>query len=158
MSSVVKTITPFIDREILCQVLEKVGCKCRVQGEKIITDRSDVRLGFQEFTKDSYGKYALYAYSYTDKNQATFIKSVENHYNDLYKKKIAELERLRLEAIAETERKRLEEERLRLERERQEFVEKQRTSIIAKAKERGYSVREEKVKNKIKLVLVRNTY
>jgi hypothetical protein len=35
-------------------------------------------------------------------------------------------------------------------------MEKQRTSIIAK--EKGYSVREEKAKGKIKLILMRNTY
>ena len=49
-------------------------------------------------------------------------------------------------------------ERIRLEKERQAFVESQRENIIAKAKEKGYSIQEEKVKDKIKLVLVRNTY
>jgi hypothetical protein len=117
------------------------------------------------------------------KTVSVFLASVEKAYNTIYQKKLEEEERLRREAqeraerlrqealaeaerkrleaerlALEAERKRLEEERLRLERERQEYVEKQRSTIIAKAKEKGYSVREERVKDKIKLVLVRNTY
>jgi len=72
---------------------------------------------------------------------------VERQYKEMYRRKLEELEQQRLE-----------EERLRLERERQEFVEKQRAAVIARAKEKGYAVREEKAKGKIKLVLVRTTY
>ena len=134
MSSVVKTLTPFLDCETLCQALEKVGCKYThtLQGEKIITDRKDTRNGFQTFEKDKNGKYVLSAYSHTDKNQAEFVKSLEKYYNKL------------LPAVKE--------------KQRQEYVEKQKQTVIAKAKAKGYSVREEKVNNKIKLVLVRNTY
>lgn len=158
MSAVIKTMTPFIDHECLCEALTAVGCGHHVQGKKIITDRKDVRLGFQEFEKDQFGKYVLSAYSHTDKNQADFVSSIEKHYNAFYQKKLDELERLRLEAIAEAERKRIEEELIRLENERKAFVEKQRETIIARAKEQGYSVQEEKIKGKIKLVLVKNTY
>jgi hypothetical protein len=158
MSCVIKTVTPFIDCEILCQALKTVGCNCRVQGNKIITDRIDVRLGFQEFVKDNLGRYALFAYSHTDKNQTEFVSAIENHYNTLYQKKLEEIEIARQKALAEAERQRLEQERIRLEQERQAFVEKQKSSIIAKAKEMGYSIKEEKIKGKIKLVLARNTY
>lgn len=158
MSCVVKTLTPFIDKEILCQALEKVGCKCTVQREKIITDRRDIRLGFQTFEKDGIGKYVLLAYSHTDQNQAGFVAEVEKHYNLIYQKKMEELELARQRAIAEAERKRLEEEARRLEEERKAFVENQRKSIIQKAEEKGYYVKEEKVKNTIKLVLVKRTY
>ena len=54
---------------------------------------------------------------------------------------------------------RLEQEALeQKERERIAFVEKQKASIIQKAKAKGYTVKERKVKNKVKLVLVKRTY
>ena len=140
MSCVVKTVTPFIDKDILCEALKEVGCKCTVQGERIVTDIRDLSIGFQTFERDKNGKYVLMAYSYTDKNRAEFIQKIETHYNALYQK--------RLEEIAEAER-------IRLEEERKAYVEKQKASITAKAKELGYSVKEKKVENKIKLVLVR---
>lgn len=147
MSAVIKTATPFIDLECLCDALTAVGCGFRIQGGKIITDRKDSRLGFQEFQKDKYGRYALYAYSHTDKSQADFIRVVEKQYNEIYQKKLEDAERLRLE-----------EEKKRLEQERLAFIEKQKSTIIERAKEQGYSIKEENVKGKIKLVLVRNTY
>ena len=81
------------------------------------------------------------------KSVSEFLKTVENEYQSLYQKKLKELEL-----------KRLEEEKRRLEQERIAFIEKQKSTIIARAKEKGYSVKEENVKGKIKLVLVRNTY
>jgi len=147
MSAVIKTITPFIDHECLCKALTAVGCGFRIQGNKLITDRQDVRLGFQEFHKDNYGRYVLFAYSQTDRNQADFIRLVEKQYNVIYQNKLEEVERLRLE-----------EEKKRLEQERLAFIDKQKTTIIERAKEQGYSIKEEKIKGKIKLVLVRNTY
>lgn len=140
MSAVIKTITPFIDLECLCEALTSVGCGFRIQENHIITDRKDVRLGFQTFQKDNYGKYVLLAYSHTDNNQADFIRIVEKEYNTIYQTKLEEAERLRLE------------------QERLAFIEKQRATIIERAKEQGYSIKEEKVKGKIKLVLIKNTY
>ncbi len=147
MSAVIQTITPFIDQEILCEALNAVGCGFKIQNNKIITDRMDLRIGYQTFEKDSLGRYILLAYSHTDKPQTEFIQQVEKEYKTIYQKKLEELEL-----------KRLEEERLRLEKERQEFVEKQKQAVMERAKEQGYSVREEKVKGKIKLVLIKNTY
>lgn len=147
MSAVIKTTTPFIDLECLCKALTEVGCSFQIQGNKVITDRKDVRLGFQSFQKDNYGRYALFAYSHTDRNKADFIRLIEKQYNVIYQNKLEEVERLRLE-----------EEKIRLEKERQEFIEKQRATIIERAKEQGYSIKEEKIKGKIKLVLVKNTY
>lgn len=147
MSAVIKTATPFIDLECLCKALESVGCGFRVEGNKVITNRQDVRLAFQEFQKDNFGRYALFAYSHTDRNQADFIRLVEKQYNDIYQKKLEELEL-----------KRLEEEKKQLEQERLAFIDKQKTTIIERAKEQGYSIKEENIKGKIKLVLVRNTY
>lgn len=147
MSAVIKTTTPFIDLECLCEALTAVDCGFRVQGNKVITDRQDVRLGFQEFQKDNYGRFALLAYSHTDRSQADFIRLVEKHYSVIYQNKLEEAERLRLE----DEIKRLEQERLA-------FIEKQKTTIIERAKEQGYSIKEENLKGRIKLILVRNTY
>lgn len=147
MSAVIKTVTPFIDLECLCKALTKVGCNFDVRGDKIVTNRKDISLGFQEFRKDEFGRYSLYAYSYSDKNQAHFIGLIEKEYNFIYQDKLEEIERLHLE-----------EERIRMEKERLEFVEKQRTTIIERAKDQGYSVKEIKVKDKIKLVLTRHTY
>ena len=147
MSAVIKTITPFIDLECLCKALTAVGCGIHIQGNKLITDRQDVRLGFQEFQKDNYGRYVLFAYSQTDRNQIDFIRLVEKQYNLIYQNKLEEVERLRLE-----------EEKKRLEQERLAFIDKQKTTIIERAKEHGYSIKEENIKGKIKLVLVRYTY
>lgn len=147
MSAVIKTATPFIDVECLCEALTKVGCGYEVKGNKVITNRKDLRLGFQEFQKDEFGRYALYAYSYSDKNQANFIRKVEKEYNVSYQIKLEEIERLCLE-----------EEKRRLEKERQEFVKKQRTTILDRAKAQGYSVKEKQVNGKIKLILTRHTY
>lgn len=147
MSAVIKTATPFIDIECLCEALTSVGCGFRIEGNKVITDRQDARLGFQEFQKDNFGRYALFAYSHTDRSQADFVRLVEKQYTVIYQNKLQEAERLRLE-----------EEKMRLEKERLAFIDKQKTAIIERAKEQGYSVKEENVKGKIKLVLVRNTY
>lgn len=174
MSSVVKTITPFINRELLLQALDKIGCNYTISGNEIITDRQDY-YGKQKFVLHN-GKFIFlhdssaenmrfgphYPWGNIDlkeyKTISSFLGAVEREYNAIYKKKLEELEQLRLAALAEAEQKRLEQERIRLEQERKDYVEKQKAAIIAKAKEKGYSVREAKVKEKIKLVLVRNTY
>ncbi|GHT59407.1 hypothetical protein AGMMS50239_05980 [Bacteroidia bacterium] len=155
MSCVVKTITPFLNKELLLQALDKVGCKYTLQGNEILTERIDY-FGNQKFVfingryafqhdKDQYGLRNFG--SQESKDISRFLESIEKEYNTLYQKKLEELEILRLE-----------QEKIRLEQERQAFVEKQKLSIITKAKEMGYSIKEEKVKEKIKLVLVRNTY
>lgn len=158
MSCVVKTATPFIDKEILCLALKQIGCKITVQGDRIITDIPDRVIGHQTFERDANGKYYLSAYSYTDRNRADFVSEIGKHYEVLYQKKLEEIEKARQEAIAEAERQRLELERIRMEEERKAFVEKQKNSIIEKAKAKGYSVKETMTNNKIKLVLVRHTY
>ena len=159
MSCIVKTVTPFIDKEILCAALKEYGCECTIQGEKIITNIKDVLIGFQTFERDyRTGRFVLNAYSHTDRNRAEFVNQIEKYYNILYQKRLEEIELARQKAIAEAEKKRLEEEKKRLEEERKAFVEKQKNTIITRAEEKGYYVKEEKVNNKIKLVLVKRTY
>jgi hypothetical protein len=168
MSSVVRTITPFINKELLLKALEAVDCKYQIQGDIICTDRQDY-YGSQKFILQN-GRYAFEheknteSYSWSNINMkqykasSSFLSAVEKEYNAIYKKRLEELERKRLAAIAEEERKRAEEEKQRLERERKEYVAKQRDAVIAKAKEQGYDIQETVVDNKIKLVLVQTTY
>jgi DNA-binding NtrC family response regulator len=86
------------------------------------------------------------------------LQAVETEYNKFYAKKLAEVERKYQQALEKAEKQRLEAEAKRLEAERKAFVEKQKKAIIEKAKAKGYSIKEKKVGNKIKLVLVRHTY
>ncbi len=51
MSCVVKTATPFIDKEILCLALKQIGCKITVQGDRIITDIPDSSFASKKITK-----------------------------------------------------------------------------------------------------------
>jgi hypothetical protein len=196
MSSVVKTITPFINRDLLLQALDKIGCNYTISGNEIITDRQDY-YGKQKFVFRN-GKFVFlhdssaenmrfgphYPWGNIDlkeyKKVSSFLNVVEKEYNAIYKYQLEELERKRLAAIAEAERlhrerlseqerlrllakaeeerKKAEEEKLRLERERREYVAKQRAAIIEKAREQGYDIQETVVDNKIKLVLVQTTY
>jgi hypothetical protein len=168
MSSVVRTATPFINRELLLKALDAVGCRYTIQGDQILTDRQDY-YGAQKFVLQN-GRYVFihekHAQNYSwgninmqqYKSSSSFIAAVGREYNSIYAKQLEELERKRLATVAEEERKKAEKEKQRLERERKEFVEKQRTAIIAKAKEQGYDIQETMVDNKIKLVLVQTTY
>ncbi len=178
MSAVIKTVTPFIDRECLLKALDKLGVKYSLKKNEIVTERRDY-YGLQKFIFQN-GRYKFQHDSSAEVNEykrrwgtypsgwkanwkqwnsvSEFLQAVEKEYNHFYQKKLAEIERKRQEALEEAERKRLEAEAKRLEEERKAFVEKQKQAIIEKAKAKGYSVKEKKVGKKIKLVLVRHTY
>jgi DNA gyrase/topoisomerase IV subunit A len=188
MSSVVKTRTPFINKQLLLQALEAIGCVYSIEGDTVITDRVDYR-GKQKFVFKN-GKYLFVHESgdfglrqYGDERHKPahiFLGEVEKAYNAIYKKQIENLERRRLAAIAEAERlrkeqsaeqerlhllvkaeeerKQAEAEKLKFEQERKEYVAKQRTAIIERAKEQGYDIQETVAGNKIKLILVQTTY
>lgn len=167
MSAVIKTTTPFINKEMLLEALENIGCKYTLQDNEILTDRKDY-YGLQKFSLNN-GRYVFLHDSSAEvgaalmtrpdgypwgniKNQeyksvSEFLQSLEKQYNAIYQRKLEELERLR----QEEERKRLEEERLA-------FIEKQRQTVIERAKAQGYSIKEEKIKGKVKVILTRNTY
>jgi hypothetical protein len=166
MSSVVKTRTPFLARELLTLALKEIGCRFELNGGDIITNREDYR-GKQQFVfqngrylfQHEDGDFGLRSFdNESHKPTHQFIAEVEAAYNTLYKKRIEDLERKRLASVAEAERKKAEEEKARLERERREFVEKQREAILAKAKENNYYVQESVVDDKIKIVLIKTTY
>lgn len=170
MSAVVKTITPFIIKEILLQALDCLGVEYTLEGNNIVTERVDFygnqkfvlingRYQFQHDSSANRINYPWRKLNFKDfKTVSSFLKAVEKEYNRIYAEKLAELERIRQEQLAEQERIRLEEEMKRIEQERIAYVEKQKQTIIQKAKEQGYSVQEKKVNNKIKLILRRNTY
>lgn len=170
MSAVVKTVTPFIDRECLLKALDKLDVKYTIKGKEIITERVDyynnqkfiLQNGHYKFQHDSSANRQNYPWRNLNvkewKTVSSFLQAVETEYNKFYAEKLAEIERKRQEALAKAERKRLEEEARRLEEERKAFVEKQKQAIIEKAKAKGYSIKEKKVGKKVKLVLVRHTY
>ncbi len=159
MSAVIKTITPFLNQAILCEALSALGVKYSLQNEAIITERVDYYgqqkfifiNGRYQFQHDSSAERENYAWRKLNfkewKTVSQFLQAVENEYNTCFERKMAELETERL--IAEKEQ---------LEAERQAFVAQQKAAIIAKAKAQGYSVKEENMKGKVKLVLVKNTY
>ncbi len=170
MSAVVKKVTPFIDKECLLKALDKLDVKYTIKQNEIVTERVDYysnqkfvyQNGYYKFQHDSSANRQNYPCRNLNvkewKTVSGFLEVVEKEYNQFYAKKLAELERLRQEALAEKERIRLEKEIKRIEEERKAFVEKQKQAIIEKAKAKGYSVKVKKVKNKIKLILVRHTY
>jgi len=158
VSSVVTTITPFLNRELLLAALQEIGCKHTERtNEILLLDRKDYRGGRRflftggrfllQYDSDEAGQFYRPLNDKNHKSVTDFLLEVECTYNQLYAKRLEELER-----------ERLEEERLRLEEERKTFVKKQKETIIARAKARGYSVREEYGHKEIKLVLVRNVY
>ncbi|MCC5945689.1 MAG: hypothetical protein JJT94_12200 [Bernardetiaceae bacterium] len=170
MSAVVKTTTPFINKEMLLQALDCLDFKYTIKGNEIVTERVDyygnqkfvLTNGRYQFLHDSSANRTVYPWRNLNikefKTVSNFLVAVEKEYNRIYAEKLAELERIRQEQLAEQERIRLEEEMKRIEQERIAYVEKQKQAIIQKAKEQGYSIQEKKVNNKVKLVLTRNTY
>jgi FKBP-type peptidyl-prolyl cis-trans isomerase len=158
MSAVVKTITPFIDKECLLKALDKLQIRYSINGNQIVSQNQNFIYRNGHYTLDVYS-HNYQPVNWNDyKNNNKFLETIETEYNKFYAEKLAEIERKRQQALAEAERKRLEEEAKRIEAERKAFVEKQKKTIIEKAKAKGYSVKEKKVGNKIKLVLVRHTY
>jgi hypothetical protein len=154
MSAIVKTATPFLNKELLLQALENIGCKYTLQGNDILTDRKDY-YGIQKFSLSN-GRYVfLHDRDSTLRNinnqqyksVSEFLQAVGEEYEKLYQKKLEELERQRLE-----------EEQKRLEQERLAYIENVTNQITQKAKEEGYTIKKEKVKDKVKIVLTRNTY
>ena len=159
MSAVIKTITPFINKELLLKALDALDCHYTLKANEIVTERIDyygnqkfvLKNGRFLFQHDSSANRERYPWRNLNlkehKPVSSFLQAVEAKYHFFYNQKMEELEKQRHE-----------EELIRLENERKAFVEKQKENIIAKAKEKGYSIKEENVKGKIKLVLVRNTY
>lgn len=160
MSSVVKTLTPFIDREVLEEALKELHIGYSLQGSSIITDRKDY-YGFEKFilvgsvykfqhdsSADIGGqsRYKEYPTSWQSNWKGwssvnAFLKDIEKAYNKHYT--------IKLEKLAEAARQ-------RIEAERQKYVAEQEEKIKEKAKKLGYKIEKRIEKNKrIQLVLVK---
>ena len=140
MSCHIRTVTPFINQDILVESLERLGHQCSVNNSRqtiTIVDEHQYKPMFIF----SGGKYVL------------------DYYSDLFRGSEARdlLNELEKEYAAVVEIK-AEEERRRIEEERKKFVEGQKKEVIERAKKLGYSAKEEYVNGKIKIVLVRQTY
>ncbi|HDN27849.1 MAG TPA: hypothetical protein ENG03_12310 [Thioploca sp.] len=149
MSAVVKTVTPFTQRELLLEALDELSVEYQEKGNAIMTERVDdygaqrfiYEQGAYRFQHDSSPWRQLNLKEW--KTVSAFLGAVEKAYHQAY-------ERLQ-QRLAEEERRRLEEER-------QRFVEQQKQAVIQRATEQGYNVKEIRKSNKIQLQLVRTTY
>jgi len=159
MSAIVKTLTPFIDRELLLNSLDDLSISYSERDMNIVTERVDY-FGNQIFVWDGLS----YTFQHdSDANMrmsqltgenihelsrvSDFLSALDEKYRINYSKKVIELEKLRLE-----------EEKKRIEKAQKAYVEKQKKKIIEKAKSKGYKVTEKKKGNKTQLVLVKYTY
>lgn len=167
MSAVVKTLTPFVSQELLLEALDALGVSYSISQDRIVTNRKDY-YGNQIFVySPQSGKYVFQHDSSADvgsrwnpypwgasfkewKTVSSFLEAVDAEYNNAY---IRLEERIEEEKRIEIERRLAEEE----ERKRQ-FILKQKQTILEKAKEKGYSVKETKEGNMVRLVLVRTQY
>lgn len=149
MSAIVKTQTPFLNRSLLLEALRDSGTQFSERNELILIPQLDAYGRQCYFQKLSNGKYQLSHDSHARSIQS-FLKQIGEHYDNA-------LQRL-LQRQEEEERQRIEEEKRRIEEERKQYVEHQKQTIIERAKQQGYSVREKMKGNKIQLQLVRQTY
>ena len=151
MSAVIKTLTPFIEQDVLLDALMSLDVECHVINNRIITNRSDYQ-GKQHFQLHN-GKYHLV---HDSDDIGGYLTS--NIFNKQYipiKQFLSELEvayqsfyELKLARVAEAER-------IKMEKIKREYVEETKAKAIAQAKEQGFSVKESRVNGKIKLVLTR---
>ena len=166
MSAVIKTTTPFIIQSVLFKALCVVGAEPKIltsdlasglrQGRAIVgdilTNRSDYN-GIQYFHKQGERWVFLHdsdEYSARIESQLSdrkytavsrFLTNLSHAYDIAYQDHV--------EAVAE-------QERIRLENERKARVESTRQNAIAKAKAQGYSVKQsETATGQIQLVLTR---
>lgn len=160
MSAIIKTVTPFLEKDVLLEALNVLGVKYQLNDQHtIITERVDYygnqlfvwntnRYVFQHDSSANREHYIFRNLNVKEwKTVASFLQAVEKTYKECYQ---AKLERL--------ETQRLEEERQRIEAARIALVQQQIASVKEKAEKMGYKVSEKKVGNKTQLVLIKNTY
>ena len=135
MSARIKTLTPFINEELLCEALEILSIRYEKKYEKIILHEYKM---YREtcFEKNGIGKFELHCESEISAQLEKLKKKIAQQYN------IAS-ERIEKETLV---------------KEREEFIKKQRKAILEKAKLEGYSVKEKKKDGKIHLILERVKY
>lgn len=187
MSCKVKTVTPFLERDLLMTALERGKTVYRLEGEMIRVPHLD-HYNKAFFIRNRQGRYDFQHDS--DAGVASFLSNLEIAYQELYREKMERLEKERLELErqrlelerqrraaeeqklrelererlleeqrkVEEEKRRIEEEKRRAEEVRKAYVESQKVAIIEKAKKKGYRVKESCKSGKVRLVLVRTTY
>ncbi|MDD3051889.1 MAG: hypothetical protein PHR06_12210 [Candidatus Cloacimonetes bacterium] len=154
MSSVIKTTTPFISKDLLCEALDTMNIHYTIKQDNIITELRDYyglqmfvysqELGRYQYQHDSSanGRFNPYPWGMDVNkwgNVSNFLQAVDTEYQNAYK--------------------RLEEKKLKEEEERKrKYLETQKQKIIAKAESKGYSVKETRQGDKTRLVLVRTHY
>lgn len=154
MSSVIKTTTPFISKELLCEALDAMDIGYTIAQENIVTELKDYygsqmfvysqELGRYQYQHDSSanGIYTPYPWGMDVKkwgSVSNFLQKVDVEYKKAFE--------------------RLEEKHQREEEERKlHYIESQKKAIISKAKSKGYSVKETKQGDKTRLILVRTHY
>ncbi|UGV41776.1 hypothetical protein J7W08_05745 [Methanococcoides orientis] len=156
MSAIVKTTTAFTNKALLLETLDEMGVGYELKGNKVVTDRMDYyghqcfeygKNGSFNFQHDSSAEKMNYPWRSINfrewKTVTSFLEAVEVGYKGAYTRM--------LERLAE-------EERLREEERRKQYVESVRNETIERAKSQGYIVKETRQDNKIKLVLSRTTY
>ncbi|MCD4820942.1 MAG: hypothetical protein K8R11_02440 [Methanococcoides sp.] len=156
MSAIVKTVTPFTNQDLLLEALDELGVEYNVVGTSIITDRKDYyghqsfelgRNGAFNFSHDSSAERTNYPWSSINfrewKTVTSFLNAVEKAYKNAYGRMIERL---------------AEEERIREEERKKQYVEKIRNETIDRAKGQGYTIKESRQGNKVKLVLTRTVY
>ena len=141
MSTILKTVTPFLEKSFLLKALEKCNITYQDTHNQIRINQS-YNLNF---TIGVNGNFTLQHSSHF--NAQSFIQPIETEYRNYYNSYMKELEE-----------KRLEEEKIRIENERKAFVKKQRAEIIKRAEAKGYKVKEKMKGKQIQLVLVKHTY
>ncbi len=145
--------TPFINKELLLKALNNLNISYIDQGNELIIENKNKVYIEEKFLYEN-GQFIYQYDSWHEKENKTFLASLEKEYNKVY----LEQKKLIEEAKLEEERKRFEEKLRKIEEEKKDFIEKQKNEIIKRAKEKGYTVKEKKVGNKIKLILVRHNY
>lgn len=139
----VESTAPFLDEECLVDALESLGASWLRRDEGIVVSAQGWR-GDVTFVP-RHGAWLMRRMD--DAAHRQWEGAVVTAYEQAQTRKLARLE----------ERRRREEEQ-RIQRERAALVEERRRAIVEKARKNGYSVKEQREGDRIRLVLVRRTY
>jgi DNA repair exonuclease SbcCD ATPase subunit len=164
MSHRIKTLTPFVDKELLINALKNLKINFSIYFNQINLRNFNLLLEYDGT------RYTATYDSWQSSKQRELLRSIEKEYKkleeerrrrleELRRKQLAaqEYQRLKQEALKEAEElRRLEQAQKQAEERKRKYVEQTIEKIQQKAKEQGYSVKMKKVGNKVKIVLRRN--
>jgi len=156
-SIIVTTITPFIDKDILCDALSNLGVKYTVENNRINTNRTD-EVGNQcfEYMNNKWVYKSNTAYSRISmKNGEVVLTAPEKEYGAPFGQPLAESF---LKEVEQEYYKLIQNPDSEISGKNKLYVEQRKQEIIAKAIAEGYKVEESVVNNKVQLVIARNSY